>query len=214
MRVSFNVHPGRKALAALLLAMAVTGAPARSATPDMAPRGFDLERPIFLTLKDGRRIHFACFGAGSPTVIFESGGEGSILSWSKVAPATSGRTRACVYDRAGMGLSDPPRAPVTAFSVTDDLMAVLDRAGIHGPVVLVGHSIGGFYATVFADRFPRRTAGLVLVDPGFAGQIDPRPPESLAVDREHIRAGEAHLLVCARMAREGKKGLEAVGGLE
>jgi pimeloyl-ACP methyl ester carboxylesterase len=169
-----------------------------------------MERTL-IDMGHGRRIHAICLGSGSPTVLFESGGEGSILSWGKVQGAITAMTRTCFYDRAGMGYSDPPDKPITARSVTDDMAAVLQRLKVKDPIVIVGHSIGGFYATVFADRFPGRVAGLVLVDPGFANQINPRPPESLEVDRQHIRAGEAHLLECAAQARAGKLALNANG---
>jgi pimeloyl-ACP methyl ester carboxylesterase len=157
-----------------------------------------------IDMGEGRRIHATCLGSGLPTVLFESGGEGSMLSWQKVQPAIAAMTRTCFYDRAGMGYSDPPAKPITALNVTDDMRAVLAKLEVKGPVVIVGHSIGGFYATVFADRFPGDVAGLVLVEPGFANQTDPRAPESLQVDKEHIRSGEAHLLECAALARAGK----------
>ncbi|HWA62410.1 MAG TPA: alpha/beta hydrolase [Caulobacteraceae bacterium] len=187
------------ALVFLALCLALPAAAADAA----ADAGADLVGPHYLRLDDGRRINFHCEGQGTPAVVFDSGGEGSVLSWRKVFGAVAARTRACVYDRPGMGYSDPPTKPVTAVSVTDDLREILAKAGVKGPVVIVGHSIGGFYATVYADRFPAGIAGLVLLDPGFSGQVDPRPPESLAVDREHIRAGEARLLDCAALARAG-----------
>ena len=172
----------------------------------------ELTKRHVVSLADGRRFNLVCLGQGSPTVVFESGGEGSILSWKKVQPAIATLTRTCLYDRAGMGFSDPPRTPVTAMSVTDDLHGLLQAAAEKGPIIIVGHSIGGFYGTVYADRFPEQVAGLVLVDPGFAGQVQPRPPESLEVDRQHIRAGEAHLLECAELVREGKMRLSDTRG--
>jgi pimeloyl-ACP methyl ester carboxylesterase len=42
---------------------------------------------------------------------------------------------------------------------------VLDRAGVHEPVILVGHSFGGLLARHFVARYPERVAGLVLADP-------------------------------------------------
>ena len=55
------------------------------------------------------------------------------------------------------------------MTVTADPHTLLHRAGIKGPVVLVGHAVGGLYATVYADRYWRDVAGLVLIDPPLAG---------------------------------------------
>lgn len=59
---------------------------------------------------------------------------------------------------------------MTAVNVTDDLRTLLQARVIPGPVVLVGHSIGGFYATFYAGRLPENVEGLVLVKSGFSGQ--------------------------------------------
>jgi pimeloyl-ACP methyl ester carboxylesterase len=126
-----------------------------------------------------------------------------MLSWQKVEKAISAVTRVCLYDRAGFGYSDPPTAPVTALSETDDLHALLRAAQVAGPVVIVGHSIGGFYATVFADRFANDVAGLVLVDPGFAGQTSFEPPEQRRREMANSHQGEERLLACATRAHRG-----------
>jgi len=164
----------------------------------------DLLKAHFVRLQDGRRIHFRCVGRGSPTIVFAQGGEGMIFNWAKVQPAVSAMTRTCFYDRGGFGWSDPPRYPVTAMTVTDELHAVLARAGVRGPVVLVGHSIGGFYATMYADRFPSAVAGLVLVDTGFSGQSSGASGEHAIIEQGNIRRGEGYLLRCAELARRGK----------
>jgi pimeloyl-ACP methyl ester carboxylesterase len=187
---------------------------ARAAEAEHPTANARLMDKTFIEMGHGRRIHALCLGSGSPTVLFEPGGEASMLSWQKVQPAITAMTRTCFYDRAGMGYSDPPDRPVTAFNVTDEMRAVLAKLGVKGPVVIVGHSIGGFYGTVFADRFPRQVAGLVLIDPGFANQVNPRPPESLESDKQHIRAGDAHLLECAALARAGKLTLTGNGCME
>jgi pimeloyl-ACP methyl ester carboxylesterase len=55
--------------------------------------------------------------------------------------------------------------------VVNDLHAVLLAAGVPGPYVLVGHSSGGFEARVFAQKWPREVAGMVLLDTSYAGQV-------------------------------------------
>jgi pimeloyl-ACP methyl ester carboxylesterase len=112
----------------------------------------------------GRRLHIDCMGTGDPTVVFESGlSEGSAY-WARIVPSVSATTRICVYDRAGRGGSDDAGAPQDGVAVATDLHALLDKAGIAGPVVLVGHSTGGPYVRAFASKYPEEVAGMVLLD--------------------------------------------------
>jgi pimeloyl-ACP methyl ester carboxylesterase len=113
----------------------------------------------------GHRLHIWCTGSGEPTVVLESGlGGSSLVDWSLVQPEVARFTRVCSYDRAGMGYSDPGPSPRTAQRITRELAGLLDRAEVHGPLVLVGASIGGLFARVFASAHADRVAGLVLVD--------------------------------------------------
>ena len=45
-----------------------------------------------------------------------------------------------------------------------EVHTALKNAGIKGPYVLVGHSLGGLVARVYAGRFPDEVAGMVFVD--------------------------------------------------
>lgn len=160
-----------------------------------------LLRPNLIEVAHGRRLHFACVGEGSPTIVFEQGGEGWIVNWRKVQEEAARISRTCFYDRAGFGLSDPAEDPVTGNNVTDDLKSLLVAAHVAEPVVLVGHSIGGFYATLFADRFPQSVAGLVLIEPGFDGQFGPSSPRQRRQEQGAMRAGAEGLRNCAELAR-------------
>ena len=73
-------------------------------------------------------------------------------------------TTVCTYDRAGHGRSDEAAAPQDGNALATDLHTLLERAGVAGPYVLVGHSSGGAYVRVFADRYPDQVAGMVLLD--------------------------------------------------
>jgi pimeloyl-ACP methyl ester carboxylesterase len=161
--------------------------------------------PHLVDVGGGRRMNLECMGNGSPIVVFDQGWGGTILDWVKVQKPISAMTRACFYDRAGMGWSDPSGRPSTPRNVTDDLHILIRKAGIQGPVVLVGHSLGGLYATLFADRFPDDVAGLVLVDPSFAGQDDlARTPEEKKADEAGAKQQSDYLAGCAGFARRGE----------
>ena len=126
----------------------------------------------------GYRLHLYCTGAGSPTVILEAGGGNPWLSWYKVQPQVAAFTRVCSYDRAGLGWSDPSPRPRTAMVIAEELHTLLHNAGIPGPFVLVGHSLGGMDARMFANRYPSEVAGMVLVDSSHPDQEERFPPEA------------------------------------
>jgi len=120
----------------------------------------------------GRTLHLHCTGMGSPTVVLESGLGEMSANWARIAPAVSGTTRVCAYDRAGQGWSDDADTPQDGRAVAHDLHALLTAAGETGPVVLVGHSIGGVYAMTYTARYPDEVAGLVLLDSSTPYQFD------------------------------------------
>jgi len=112
----------------------------------------------------GQRLHVVCAGDGAPPVIFESGIAASSLSWTRVMRDIAAFTRACAYDRAGLGWSDPSGRPRTVERMLAELHAVLAHAS-PPPYVLVGHSFGAFLVWAYAATHPADVAGLVLLDP-------------------------------------------------
>jgi pimeloyl-ACP methyl ester carboxylesterase len=112
----------------------------------------------------GRRLYIECTGSGGPAVILQAGLGASSSSWARVAPAVAETTTVCSYDRAGHGRSDEAAAPQDGIALATDLHTLLERAGVAGPYVIVGHSSGGPYVRVFAARYPDQVAGMVLLD--------------------------------------------------
>ncbi len=110
------------------------------------------------------RLYLSCTGSGEPTVILEPGLGETSAAWGWIAPTVSAHTRVCVYDRAGRGRSDPSRDPQDGDQIATDLHTLLERAGVTGPLVMVGHSLGGLYVLDYAARYPQQIAGLVLLD--------------------------------------------------
>ncbi len=115
----------------------------------------------------GRRLHIQVSeDCDSPfTVVFEAGLAATSLSWSAVQPLVARFARTVSYDRAGLGWSDDAVAPATALNAANDLHLLLGHAGLTGPYVLVGHSLGSLIVRIFQQNFPDQVAGLVLVDP-------------------------------------------------
>src|SRR5579863_3952449 len=75
------------------------------------------------------RLHLHTQGASGPVVVMESGLAASSLSWSFVQPKLAEFTRACTYDRAGLGWS-PFNKPRTLREMVTDLHAALNRADL------------------------------------------------------------------------------------
>ena len=114
----------------------------------------------------GHRLHVHCIGTGSPTVVLEAAAPGWSLYWSLVQPEVAKVTRVCAYDRAGLGWSERGPLPRTGQRMARELHRLLERAGIIGPYVLVGHSLGGFVARLYRQDHPDDVVGMVLVDAG------------------------------------------------
>lgn len=113
----------------------------------------------------GRHIQIDCRGAGSPTIVFQSGGDlmGS-LAWTPVMDRVAEKSRACAYSRAGILWSDPARGRFDPQEVARDLHAALKASGEDGPYLLVSHSRGGLYSLIFAGLYRDEMAGLVFAD--------------------------------------------------
>lgn len=112
----------------------------------------------------GYRLHLFCEGAGSPTVVLSAGAGDFSVDWALVRPTISKLARVCSYDRAGEAWSDAGPVPRTLRQEAYELHLALNKAGEHGPYILVGHSLGGLTMRIYAERFPDEVAGVVLVD--------------------------------------------------
>ena len=130
---------------------------------------------------DGLNVHLHCSGEGAPTVVLESGLDlyGS-LSWVLVQPEIAKTNRVCSYDRAGILWSEQHEEVPSANIVTQRLHRLLEVASEKPPYLLVGHSMGGLLAMVFADRYRQDVVGLVLIDSSHPEQAVRFPPEAMA----------------------------------
>jgi pimeloyl-ACP methyl ester carboxylesterase len=63
-------------------------------------------------------------------------------------------------------------APRTGAMIVAELHEILKKAGVQPPYVLVGHSLGGLYTSLYARTYPEEVAGLVLLDSSHPEQIE------------------------------------------
>jgi pimeloyl-ACP methyl ester carboxylesterase len=165
-------------LVVALLVLAVVGVIYQAIATELDERAYP--PPGKLVDVGGHSLHINCVGQGGPTVILEAANGGMSAHWVRVQQEVARATRVCAYDRAGLGWSEPGPEPRDAKQVSSELHALLTNAGIDGPYVLVGHSYGGLYARMYAARYSREVAGVVLVDSSHLEQFT-RSPEGRAM---------------------------------
>lgn len=111
-------------------------------------------------------------------------------------------SRVCVYDRPGSTLQVDPNGtpflapqparsaavpqPRTSTEVITEWHDLLSAAKVPGPYVLVGHSIGGLFALLYARTYPEQVAGLVEVDPTPPAVLGLLTPTSQAIFRSQL----------------------------
>jgi pimeloyl-ACP methyl ester carboxylesterase len=178
----------RAVFALIACALLVSVGPASAAPGDTM-----YAHPGRLVPADGTRLNMYCTGSGSPAVIFDSGWEDWAPAWAPIQPRVAKFTRACSYDRAGAGFSDPGPLPRTSVRNADALHAALRNAGIRGPYILLGHAFGGDNVRTFADRYPADVAGLVLLE---ADPVELEPLDMQQADHRAEMQNIAQLRAC------------------
>ena len=88
-----------------------------------APSRDELDRVV--KIERDRGLYVRCTGTGSPTVVMEGGDDDTSDSYAFAEPAVSKVTRACVYDRANLGRSDPAPGPRGLAELVGDLERLL-----------------------------------------------------------------------------------------
>ena len=104
-------------------------------------------------------------GKGAPTVVIDAGITDQLEKLRPLQERIAGVTRVITYNRAGYGQSEPGPVPRDCGREAEELKALLEKASIQGPYVLVGHSLGGLNMQVYASKYPPDVAAMVLLDP-------------------------------------------------
>ncbi|MDP9847436.1 alpha/beta fold hydrolase [Streptosporangium lutulentum] len=112
------------------------------------------------------RLFYTDDGAGDQTVLLLHAAICDSHDWSsQIGPFAAGH-RVIAPDLRGHGRSSETPGNHTPKDFAEDLALLLDRIGT-GPVVVVGHSLGGTVASVLAVEWPDLVRGVVAVDPGY-----------------------------------------------
>lgn len=174
------------------------------APPVQALDAAQLVPPGHFVNLETHRLYYECMGSGQPVVLIDYGIGGSAIAWRDLQQRLAGETTVCAYDRAGYGWSDPGPSPRTTESAAAELHALVAQLNLAGPLVLVGHSFGGFNTRYYAARWPTEVAGLVWLDSS-------HPEEALGDQAKHPGTALTNPLDASRLSNEQVEGNLAVG---
>ena len=117
----------------------------------------------YATAKDDTRLFYKDWGKGEPIVLLHGWPlTGDTFDDLALALADNGY-RSIIPDRRGFGRSDQPWNGYDYDTFTDDVAAILDEAGIDGPVAIAGFSMGGGEVARFQTKYPGRTSKAILI---------------------------------------------------
>ena len=140
---------------------------------------------------DHAKIYYEMAGKGVPIVMIHAGVADS-RQWNNEFTAFSERYQVIRYDMRGYGKSEPVDGE---FNHLSDLVALLNGLEIHGPLVMMGCSMGGGLAMDFALAYPSRVQALILVGSGPSGlELDVPAPPKFADAEKAFEAGDLDLV--------------------
>ncbi len=129
---------------------------------------------------NGIHIEYETHGEGYPLILIAGLGYDRWM-WHKMIPYLSSQFRVIAFDNRGVGGTDKPEGPYSAWLLAQDTAALLEALGIEQAAIL-GHSMGGFVAQALALSRPDLTGCLILSATNFGGPRHiPVSPEALAV---------------------------------
>ncbi len=112
----------------------------------------------------GYKISYRDSGYGSMTIVLVSGGTLGLETWKDLQELLSKYARVISYDRSGLGNSDYVANSKSIDYMIAELDAVINNLDIDTPVILVGHSIGGYIVRKYTELYPNKVKALSLID--------------------------------------------------
>lgn len=119
-----------------------------------------LERTV--ELSNGLSTHYYEWPGSGPILIFLHPSAGYGRMWEWVINALGPDFHAYAADQRGHGYSGRPNGDYSAEEYAEDVALFMDAVGVQRAII-IGHSLGGRVAQVFAGRFPDRIDGMLLV---------------------------------------------------
>ena len=113
---------------------------------------------------NGKNFEYAIKGTKKPTVLLINGAGGPIEGWLKIWNEIGRDNMVFAYNRLGIGQSSKPNVPQSGAVMVKDLKELLLSLNIEPPYLIVGHSLGGFIAHLFARTYPEDVQGIIFLE--------------------------------------------------
>jgi 3-oxoadipate enol-lactonase len=123
---------------------------------------------------NGAGFRYQLTGDAVRTLVLVHEMGGTLESWDLVLPLLRPDHSILRYDMRGAGLSTKIRGAGDIGQMADDIAALLDHCGRHGPITIAGGAVGGGIALHFASRHAHRTNGVVALAPATGVSPDRR----------------------------------------
>lgn len=154
-------------------------------------------------------LHVADSGKGEKCVVLLHGYLESMYVWDDFLPLLTPKVRVVTVDIPGHGISDAIAEKQTMELMADTLRDMLDAMGIER-VTMVGHSMGGYIALAFCEKYPERLDGVVLLSSTPNADTDEKK-ENRRREIALVRAGKKDMLAAvapeAGFAEQNRKRL-------
>ncbi|HWI83931.1 alpha/beta hydrolase [Ramlibacter sp.] len=155
---------------------------AAAATPDPMPPRQKLETRAGW-------LEYTLSGHGPATIVLFNGAGVTLDGWQALYPEIESIGRVFAWNRFGLQGSDEPPPLQDGELIVASVRELMAQAGLRPPYVLVGHSLGGLHANLFARLHPDEVAALLLIE-----ATHPRDDEVLQQDASQLSRGLAKVL--------------------
>ena len=133
---------------------------------------------------NGRQMHIYCSGAGSPTVLIETGAGATWLGWQGVQPGWR-KSRVSAYMIApDTGWSEPRSGTRDAETIVRELHALLDQAGVERSAGVYRPFLWRSSGAGICREIPAEIAGVVMIDSSSPQQLDEVPGERASYEQD------------------------------
>lgn len=113
---------------------------------------------------EGLKLEYKIEGTGKDIIVVENGLGNTMYNWNWIIEALKEKATFITYHRAGYGKSESSNFNRNTEVIAKELNELLNHLSINERVLLLGHSFGGLCVLHYANMFPKRVNGVVLVD--------------------------------------------------